>query len=41
MKIASIKTRKKIVLITHMRKKSGNIEATRKRIANVFGRILQ
>ena len=34
--IASIETRKKKILITHMRNKSGNIEATRKGIANVF-----
>ena len=34
--VASIKTRTKTVLITHMRNKSGNIEATRKGIANVF-----
>ena len=36
--IASFKTRKKEILITHMRNKSGHIEATRKGIAKVFAK---
>ena len=36
--IASIKTRTKKILTTHMRNKPSNIEATRKGIANVFAK---
>ena len=37
--IATIKTRKKKIPITHMRNKSGNIEATRKDFSNVFAKL--
>ena len=37
--VAGVKTRKKKVLVTHMRNESGNIDATRKGIANVFAAV--
>ena len=39
--IANIKTRNKKILITHMRNEVGNIEATRKGIANIFAKFFQ